>query len=79
MVANEVKIEGQLPLELKFAFCKTFEKITKKLGFVLTFKLNELQDNIFTTKATGINVTLDSLYLYVPIFYSKYSNASFVQ
>ena len=65
--ANKGKIKGQLPIEHVFGFCKTFEKITKNLGFHLTVKTNELQNIIFTTIATGSNVTTNSLYLFVPI------------
>ena len=67
VVANKGKIKGQLPLEHVFGFCKTFKRVTKNLGFHLTFKMNDLQSSIFTTKATDINVTVDSLYLNVPI------------
>ena len=63
--ANKGKIKGQLALEFIFGFCKTFKKITKNLGFHLTFKVNDLQDIIFTTIAVDINVTINSLYLYV--------------
>ena len=65
-VANKRKIKGQLPPEHIFGFCKTFKKITKNLGFHQTFKMNDLQNCIFTTIATDINVTSNSLYLYVP-------------
>ena len=61
------KIKVHLALEYRFRFCKTFKKITKNLGFHLTFKMNDVQDIIFTTIATDINVTNNSLYLYVPI------------
>ena len=54
---NKGKVKGQLPLEHTFGFCKSFENITKNLGFNLTFKVNDLQDIIFTTLATDINVT----------------------
>ena len=64
--ANKGKIKGQLPLEHIFGFCKTFKKITKNLGFHLIFKMNDLQDILFTTIADDINVTINSLYLYVP-------------
>ena len=63
---NKGKIEGQLALENIFGFCKTFKKITKNLGFHLIFKMNDLQYIIFTTIADNINVTINSLYLYVP-------------
>ena len=64
--ANKGKIKGHLPLEHIFGFCTTFKKITKNLGFQLIFKLNDLQDTIFTTIADDINVTINSLYLFVP-------------
>ena len=64
---NKGKIKGQLPLEHIFGFCKTFKKIEKSLGFHVTFKMNDLQDIIFTTIATDINVAINSFYLYVPI------------
>ena len=65
---NKGKIKGQLALEHIFAFCKTFKKITKNLGFHLIFEMNELQVIIFTTIADDINVTIISLYLFVPQF-----------
>ena len=64
--ANKGKIRGHLPLEHIFGFCRTFKKITKNLGFHLKFKMNDLQDIVFTTLANDINVTINSLYLYVP-------------
>ena len=64
--ANKGRIKGQLALEHIFGFCKTFKKITKNLGFHLIFKMNDLQHIIFTTIANDINVTINSLYLYVP-------------
>ena len=65
--ANKGKVKGQLALEHIFGFCKTFKKITKNLGFHLKFKMNDLQDIIFTTIANDINITINSLHLYVPI------------
>ena len=47
--SNRGNIKGNLPLEHIFGFCKTFEKITKNLGFQLTFRTNDLQDILFTT------------------------------
>ena len=66
--ANRRKIKGQLPLEHIFGFCKTFKKVTKNLGFRITFKAANLQDIIYTTiaAATPINVIINSLYLYIP-------------
>ena len=64
---NKGKIKDHLALAHTFGFCKTFKKITKNLGFQLKFEMNDLQDIIFTTIANDINVTINSLYLYVPI------------
>ena len=66
---NRGKIKGQLQLEDIFGFCKTFKKITKNLGFHLTLKTNNLQNIIYTTiaEATPIDVTINNLYLFVPI------------
>ena len=65
--ANKGRIKGHIALEHIFGFCKTFKKITKNLGFHLKYKMNDLQDIIFTTLANDINVTINSLYLFVPI------------
>ena len=64
--ANKDKIKGYLYLEDIFGFCKTFKKVTKNLGFHLTFETNDLQDIIDTSRADDINVTINNLYLYVP-------------
>ena len=42
--ANRGKFKGHLPLQHVFGFCKTFKKITKNLGFHLSFRSNDLQD-----------------------------------
>ena len=64
--ANNGKIKGYLYLEDIFGFCKTFKKVTKNLGFHLTFKTNDLKNIIFSSMADDINVTINNLYLYVP-------------
>ena len=64
--ANRGKIKGYLSLEDIFGFCKTFKKLTKILGFHLTFKTNYLQDIIYTSTSDDKNVTLNNLYLYLP-------------
>ena len=66
--ANRGKIKGHLLLEHIFGFCKKFKKVTKHLGFRITFKTANLQDIIYTKNAaaTPINVTINSLYLFVP-------------
>ena len=55
------KIKGHLALKHIFGFCKTFKKTTKNLGFQLKYKMNDLQDLIFTSIANDINVTIISL------------------
>ena len=41
--------------------------MTKNLGFHLTFKTNDIQDILFNTLGHDINVTIISLYLFVPV------------
>ena len=65
--ADRGKIKDHRPLAHVFRFYKTFNKITKNQGFHLTLKTNDLQDIIFTKIAGDINVTSDSLYLFVPV------------
>ena len=67
MVANKSKVKAHLPIEHIVGFCNTFKKITKNLGFHLTFKTNDLQNIISTTIATDDNVTINILYLFVPV------------
>ena len=66
---NKGNIKGHLYLEHTFGFCKTFKKVTKNLGYHLTFKTNDLQKIIFTTIATDVNITINFLFLYVPIIF----------
>ena len=63
---NKGKRKGCLYLEDIFGFCKTFKKVTKNLGFSITFKTANLQGIIYTSMADDINVTINSLYLYIP-------------
>ena len=63
--ANKGKIKGYLYLEDIFGLCKTFKKVTKNLGFHLTFKTNDLQNIIYSSMADDINVTIKNLYPYV--------------
>ena len=63
--ANKGKIKEYLYLEDIFGFCETFEKVTKNLGFHITFKTNDLQNIIYSSMADDINVTIINLYLYV--------------
>ena len=55
-----------LSLENISGFRETFKKVTINLGFHLMFKTIDLQDIIYTSMADDINVTINSLYLYVP-------------
>ena len=45
--ANKGKLKGYLILEDIFGFCKTSKKVTKSLGFHLTFKTNDLHIFIY--------------------------------
>ena len=64
--ANRGKIKGYLYLEDIFGFCKTFKKVTKNLGFHIMFKTANLQDILYTSMGDDIDVTINSLCLYVP-------------
>ena len=64
--ANKGRIKRNLYLEDIFGFCKVFKKVTKNLGFHITFKTNDLQNIIYSSMANDINVTINNLYLYVP-------------
>ena len=64
--AKKGKIKGYLSLKDIFGFRKTFKKMTKNLGFQITFKRNDLQKIIYSSMADVINVTIYNLYLYVP-------------
>ena len=63
---NKGKNKGQLPLENIFGFCKSFKKITKNLVYHIIFRTADLQDIIFTSIGDNINVTINSLFLFVP-------------
>ena len=52
-------------LEDGFGFCKSFKKVTKNLAFYLIFKTANLQKILFTSKGDNINVTTNSLHLYI--------------
>ena len=65
--ANKGKIKGYLHLEDNFGVCKTFKKVHKNLVFHLMLKTNDLQDIIYTSMDDDINVTINALYLFVPI------------
>ena len=66
--SNKGKIKGYLFLADIFGFCKTFKKVTKNLGFHITFKTNDLQNIIYSSMVDDIKVTINNLYLYVPNF-----------
>ena len=53
-----------------YRICNAFKKVTKNIGFRITFKTNELQDIVYTTLplAINFNVTFDNLHLYDPNF-----------
>ena len=64
--ANKGKTKGYFYLEDIFGFSKSFKKVTKNLGFHLMFKTANIQDIIFTSMEDETNVTINSLYLYIP-------------
>ena len=68
LYANKRRIKGQIPLEHIFGKCKTFKKITKQLGFHLTFRTVDLQDITYNTLGDNIKVNFDKLFLFVPMF-----------
>ena len=55
-------------MENIFRFCKSFKQITKNLGFHIIFRTADLQDIILTSIGDNINITINSLYLFVPTF-----------
>ena len=63
---NKGKIKGYLNLEDIFGFCKSLKKVTRNLVFHIMFKTANLQDFIYTYMADDNNVTINSLYLFVP-------------
>ena len=65
-LANKGKNKGQLPLEHIFGFCKSFKKVTKNLGFNVTLRTADLQDIIFSSIGDNINVTINTVNLFVP-------------
>ena len=65
--ANKCKIKRYPYLEDIFDFGKTFEQVTKNLGFHLTCKTNDLQNIIYSSMADDTIATIKNLYLYVPI------------
>ena len=64
--ANKDKIKAYLYFEDILGFCKTFKKVTKYLGFHLMFETANLQDILYTFIDNDINVTINSLYFYIP-------------
>ena len=64
--ADKGKTKRFLMLEDIFSFCKTCKQVTKKLGFHLMVKTNDLHNIIYSSMANDINVTNNNLYLYVP-------------
>ena len=61
------KMKNQLQWKFFFGFSVAFEKLNKQLGFHLIFKTADIPDVIYTTSANYITVTLNNLYLLLPI------------
>ena len=64
--ANKCKMKGHSHLEDIFAFCKSFKRVARNLGFHIMLKSADLPDVLYTSLADGINVTNNNLYLYIP-------------
>ena len=64
--ANKGKNKGCLYLEDNLGFCKSFEKVTKNLGFHLILETNDLQDIIYTSITDDKKVTINNLYIFIP-------------
>ena len=66
-VDKKGEIRAELPLEQIFGFCKTFKKITKRLGFELQLKTSSEKQNIIYTTLGGndVNLTINSICLYI--------------
>ena len=77
---NRGNIHAHLPLEHMFGFCITFKKVTKNLGFHLTFRKTDLQGIIFTTFANFITIKINSFYSFVPLLIpnTKTSNVQWI-
>ena len=60
-------VKGHLYLKDIFGFFKSFERVTKNLGFHLILRTANLQDILCTSLADDISVTINSLYLFIPI------------
>ena len=68
VAASKGKITGQIPFQHFFGFCRTFRKITKQLGFHLTFRTADPQDITYKSLGDNIKVNFDKLFLFVSIF-----------
>ena len=66
--ANRGLVRGHLPLEYIFGFCRSFNKISKGLGFELDLRTsNRKRDILYTTlDDDDVNVTINSISLYIP-------------
>ena len=61
VAVNKGKIKGKLSLEFVFEFVKFLRKINKILGYHLTFKTADLQNNVYTSLANDFKVTINNL------------------
>ena len=78
--ANKGKLKEHLPLENKFGFCRTFEKITNNLEFHITFKTADSQDIVCIILSGGININFNNFHLFVPIYIpSAETQAMFIE
>ena len=68
VAANNGKKKDNYNFNIFLNSAKLLKKITKQLGFHITFKTADLQDINFLTVADEIKVNFDKLFLFVPIF-----------
>ena len=64
--AKKRKIKGYLYLEDSLGFYESFEKVIKNIGLHLMLKTANLQYFIYSSMADDRDVTIKSLYLYIP-------------
>ena len=66
--ANRGPIRGHLLLEYIFGFCKSFKKISIRLGFELDLRTSNKKQNILYTNLgdNDVNFTINSIILFIP-------------
>ena len=55
-------MEGQLPVDHIFGFCRLFKKIIKQIGFHLTVNKADLEVIIYITFANDFSIKIDEFF-----------------